>query len=1087
MDISIPITRTKLIIPRRRGETLSRQRLLDVLDESIDNRLLIVAAPAGYGKTSLLVDFVNQTLQPVCWLSLDDLDRDPQRFIAHFIAAMNATFPDFGKNCMPALQGMSQARLNLDALVSLIVNDIFENITEHFLFVLDDYHLVEDNQDINYFINRFLMMVDENCHMVISSRRLLPLADMPLLVARSMVGGLGFEDLAFRIDEIQSLYLQNHRIILNEEEATKLAQLTEGWITGLVLSTEIKNGRVTTRFQTKHVAGVSLYDYLAHQVLEHQSDEIKRFLFRSSLLDEFDVDRCERVIGAALGISDDWQTLMDEVQRNNLFTLPVIEDHIWLRYHHLFRDFLQSQMTSLYPEETIKIQLKLCEYYQRNNDWERAYQICDRIGDPELTARLIGQAGQSMITQGRLLTLHEWLDKLPELLVDESPVLLSIRGAVAMMLGDPKAGIQFTSRALDILEEKPNIELLAHTYVRRSTAYRLIGDYLRALKDAEKAVEISQGNPELAKLLANAFHSKGSALYQSGKLNEALEWLTSARSIYQQENYEDGATKVALDIGTALQYLGKLATAEQTYQEVLRYYQTSGNVVWQANLLNNLGVLHFLIGEYEKALNELERSIQYARLGGYQRLEAYALTSMGDLFRSLKLTHEAEDVYQQARDIDRQIDDQFLHFYLQYIEADLALLRKSLKKADDAFSIVSEAAQNAGSPYEIHLCKLLQGKINFEKKEYQAALDLFGQAFSFFVDQGHHNEANRCRLMMAGASAGAGQYNLTIEILEYLLKVIRDPEIKHLLLSEGQFLIRAAEQLKLPESISNRLNDIQLQITENELKLPVIRKQLRRRSQIVRLSPPELTITTFGKIQIKLGDHAITGAEWKSQNARDLLLLLLMHPEGLTKEEIGAIFWPDSTPAELKLRFKNTIYRLRHAAGRDVVKFEGEIYTFNRGLDYEADCENFVQGLANVRRQGNSNEKVKLLAAVVNIYKGPFLPDLSDQWVFNDRERFHQLAIDAMIQLAELQLQIGELDGVMDSAQLLLNFEPTYEPMVCLAMRAQAAAGKIAAVIQLFDQLKFVLQEELDAAPSPQTRQLYENLTRGEGLIRPKK
>ncbi len=360
MDISIPITRTKLIIPRRREDTLSRLRLLSVLEGSIDSRLFIVGAPAGYGKTSLLVDFVNQTLQPVCWLALDDLDKDPQRFIAHFIAAMNVKFPEFGKSCMPALQGMSQARLNLDALVSLIVNDMFESITEHFLFVLDDYHLVEENQDINYFVNRFLMSVDENCHMIISSRRLLPLADMPLLVVRSMVGGLGFEDLAFRVDEIQRLYMQNHRIVLEDEDAAALARLTEGWITGLVLSTEVKNGRVTTRFQTKHVAGVSLYDYLAQQVLEHLNEDIKRFLFRSSLLDEFDADRCEQVIGAALGINDDWQALMDEVQRNNLFTLPIIEDHVWLRTTTFSEISSRRKLPSIIPRKP----KKSCSNYQ---------------------------------------------------------------------------------------------------------------------------------------------------------------------------------------------------------------------------------------------------------------------------------------------------------------------------------------------------------------------------------------------------------------------------------------------------------------------------------------------------------------------------------------------------------------------------------------------------------------------------------------------------------------------------------------------------------------------------------------------------
>ncbi len=153
---------------------------------------------------------------------------------------------------------------------------------------------------------------------------------------------------------------------------------------------------------------------------------------------------------------------------------------------------------------------------------------------------------------------------------------------------------------------------------------------------------------------------------------------------------------------------------------------------------------------------------------------------------------------------------------------------------------------------------------------------------------------------------------------------------------------------------------------ENEQKLPALRKQLRRQSQIVRLAPPELTITTFGKNQIKLGDHIITGAEWMSQNARDLLLLLLMHPEGLTKEEIGEIFWPNSTPAELKLRFKNTIYRLRHAAGKDVVLFEDEIYLFNRGMDYEADCENFSWDCC-ARRFTDAREQIKAMARCVDL------------------------------------------------------------------------------------------------------------------------
>lgn len=191
----ITITRTKIIVPRRRAELHSRARLLGLLDELLDNRLIIVAAPAGYGKTSLLIDFAHITQWPVCWYSLDNLDQEPQRFIAHFISALNQRFPGFGKSCLAAMQNMGQDRLDMDVLVSLIINDAYENITEHFILVIDDFHLVEKSQAVVNFVNRFLQDVDENCHLILASRSLLTLPDLPLMVARSLVGGLSFEEL----------------------------------------------------------------------------------------------------------------------------------------------------------------------------------------------------------------------------------------------------------------------------------------------------------------------------------------------------------------------------------------------------------------------------------------------------------------------------------------------------------------------------------------------------------------------------------------------------------------------------------------------------------------------------------------------------------------------------------------------------------------------------------------------------------------------------------------------------------------------------------------------------------------------------
>ena len=318
---------------------------------------MIISAPAGYGKTSLLVDFVHHLEYRACWYAIDELDHDLLRFVAHFISSIQVRFPEFGRSNLGLLSVPApRTELTWDMLVAAAVNHIYDHISEHFVVVLDDFHLIDDSRQVNQFLSRFLQTVGENCHLFVASRTLLTLPDLPLLVARAQVAGMSVEELSFKTDEIQALFLQNERQVLPTELAREMVRKTEGWIAGLLLSSQLDRGAADRRGMLR-VAGIGLYDYLAQQVMEKQPADVREFLLRTSLLEEFTAAFCAEVIGSALNLELNWDALMDAALRNNLFILPVDEELVTLRYHHLFLEFLQHRMQEERPEETVSIQI----------------------------------------------------------------------------------------------------------------------------------------------------------------------------------------------------------------------------------------------------------------------------------------------------------------------------------------------------------------------------------------------------------------------------------------------------------------------------------------------------------------------------------------------------------------------------------------------------------------------------------------------------------------------------------------------------------------------------------------------------------
>ena len=1207
----IPILRTKITPPYRRDELLVRTRLIELFDDLLERKLVIVTAPAGYGKTSLLVDLAHRHELPCCWYALDPLDNDLPRFLTHFVSAIQLQYPQFGAQSLAVLQNLFGADLRLQSsdaaspterfLVTL-VNELYQTIREHFAIILDDYHTVDVNLEINAFLSRFIQEVDQNCHLVILSRSLLPLPDLPLLVARSQVGGIGLRELAFRPDEIQALMLQNYQQVIPNRVAAELAKRSEGWITGLLLSARVEEisrqdiwlpvydgapAGMLDRLRVARASGVGLYDYLVHQVLEQQPAELQDFLLKTAYLEEFNPEISAGLLynlpnpaesGELLQVHNDnlatsvakkptrrqiqtMQSLAQALFSRNLFVTSVGEDGGWLRYHPLVREFLQNHLAEKQPETARQVIRSLVRIYAARGEWERAYAACQRLDDPAACASLLEQAARPMLAGGRISQFQNWLDALPPGMLESRPVLLARHGLVLATQGETARGLRRLDLAIEqyrasapepiVGEATPFNLQLAWIYLWRAQVHQIRGSYDNALVDTDVALALvegpaptdSQGVSELSRLCSETYRIRGLCQRQLGRLDEAIRNFSTSLSLYQAQSNSQSVNLVLMNLGAAYLDAAEFGSALTCYKQALDYYQPQNDPWPLSAVLNDVAFLHHLRGEYTQAFITFEEALAKAIQGANLRVQALVLIGLGDLYQDLQTLDSALDTYRQARPLAEQLNDRYLMIYLDLAESAVARLKGNFPAAHISLNAAGQISQDSPSGNFRSLHLLESGRLALAEGDFTQAAQVLGQAASGFDAGGQRLEAGRARLLLAAACFELGDLPATGKHLAEMFQLIDRWENQHSLVPTARLVKPSLIQIAglatsaptnfirtsgtdAPGSgtvapVSDPLlgrKTLRLldQVERLESDLANLQRSLRRQSSLVEglqapFSPPHLQIRAFGKAEVLLHTRSpdqapseqLASADWQTQVTRDLFFLILSDPLGWTKEAIGELLWPESSPAQLKLRFKNSIYRLRRLLQQtpfkqtpfkqtplkqDAILFDGVRYSFNRQLDYEYDVEQFREllqraadyaGSDNASPKKQPNKQMKALQSALLIYQGDYLPEVGGAWVLPEQERLRQSFQSAGLQLARLHLENGRPDQALSVAGRLIAADPCLEQAYRLAMQAQAAASNRPAAARLYEKLAQTLMQELGASPSPETESLYLSLRDG--------
>lgn len=618
--MTLPFLAAKTRLPTPTSNLVPRPRLFAALDTCLNPnvQVMLVAAPAGAGKTTLLAQWLGHLPSNlnVGWLSLDEGDNSLARFLGYLFAAIPHFDSDF------AAQVESNPNINAEQGVTYLVEQAAES-DSNFLLVLDDYHTItalEVHQALKLLIDH----LPPNLRLVIAGRVEPPLP-LARLRARGQLVEVRAADLRFSVDEVAAFLarfaglesLAGHDLL-----SKRLADSTEGWAAGIQMSALALRGELSlgnrdqAQVLERFVDGLGgshryILDYLLDEVLSRESERVREFLLRTCLLERFNADLCAALCSEEMDAAAA-QSLLEELERSNLFIVPLDGQREWFRYHHLFADVLQKQLLHNHAGLAPELHRRAADWFERHGMIEEAISHAQRAGDPSLLQKMAEKYVLATILRGQIATANRWLDSLPSEMLLSSPRLCLDRAWALTFTSQTESAIPYLQQAKTLAHDIP--EIRAEVLGLQSYGKSVYGLTEEAVQLATLALEASPRDHSFLQCINHLFFA--SALVRDGKLDEALQEYRSIRVTCQNQQPLAGFAMLEADF---LQYAAvymnarnQSRQAKELLNNAIRSFENAeGNRGAAALYLYvGLGTILFIENNLTEAERALEKGLQ---------------------------------------------------------------------------------------------------------------------------------------------------------------------------------------------------------------------------------------------------------------------------------------------------------------------------------------------------------------------------------------------------------------------------------------------------------------------------------------------
>lgn len=1106
MDVS-SLSR-KIIPPTLPSSILHRESLIAELNSVLEGatpltvgcKLILLCAPAGYGKTTLLADLAKHTSFSCCWYFLDSTDADKTVFLRTFIGSIRLHFPHFGEALDQLLNNIIAAEVNTEvafyryeAFVAALAKAIEIDIPGRIAILLCGYHEISSNQLINKIMNHFLASLPLNCTVFIESR-VIPETPLVRLTGQRQVFALGAHKLRFSAQEIHDLAQLQQLPPLSNEEIEQLNESFGGWIAGILLGTRLGHAQfLSLPMPTQQEQGGgpleighyqrSLFEYVMQEVFQSEP-EAYAFLKEASILREMTPFVCDRLLGRS-----DAMNHLYYLEKHGLFVThrydsATQQDAYTL--HPIIRSILRKKLRSESQEHFIELHRQAAELFQGTKEYEQAIHHAQEAEIYDLAATFIIEASKHILMKGQVETLAHWIDQLPLEVTARYPSILVIRAKVYLISGEHTEAFPLLREASNVLDQHPELIdadelplLRGEIANAESRVLFQLGDYSRA-QDLSQWV-LQQLPIDEVPLRAAAHLRLGVCANLLGNFTTGITELQKALQLWGRKTEILEAADIHSALVSAYSLTGNFTLAEYHLSQAKRILEQINDSWHKADHLIRVGLYRWREGKFAQAEDAYKEALALARGKiPFPRGEAYALINLSQLYQDQNLYTEALETGEEGLEIALKLQNaSLLHSALRTVAIAYLLmgdLQTALMFVARIYQFLEKDAPQES--YDTTLLKLTQGTILLHQNDYEQACILLASAEIALGSIGFKIEHLQAILRVTVCYTFAGQMEKVEQMLQKVSAIMARHNYEHVFLLECQRHPVLVKQIQThPEAEALR------GFFQTE-------KHTQRANQQF-LSPPASASTSQSPISLKI--YALEEAalllngepvtRWRMPKSMELFFLFLNSTTHLRKEQIITALWPDEIDDQIDQTWRSTLYYLRKVIGEPCIVKKGARYELNLtsryGKDIWYDVDVFLASKKQAQQALANDDKDNAYTAfleMTRLYRGDYVQSFYSDWCIFRRDELRRDYLDARHQLALLAWRQDRFDEAATHWQHMLAIDNCMEEAHYGLMRSYLRRNKRGLALRQYQRCVTVLQDELGAAPGKAIQNLYQQM-----------